>query len=94
MSVNDLKDETKFNKRIISRQYREFAKIYHPDRDGGSESKFREIHTYYGILLAVLENNNKNEDIKKKGIELIKAIALPSFLGINESQSQESIEMF
>ena len=70
-----LNDPKIFNHRNINRKYKYLAKIYHPDRVDGNEGKFRELCANYGILLAMLDSDQKEEAIK-----MIKAITLvPEF---------------
>ena len=65
-----LNDRKKFNKKVVDKKYRQLAKVYHPDR-GGTQMKFRELCANYGILLAIIDNEKK-EDV----VAMIQAIAL------------------
>ena len=78
---DDIKDETKFNKREIATMYRRLAKTYHPDRynkrgSTANADKFREIQAHYGILLAMVEPDNEQENRREITTELIKATSL------------------
>lgn len=46
-------DLEKPGRKSISRRYRELAVMFHPDRDGGSEEKMKEINRAYTLLKAV-----------------------------------------
>ena len=74
-TCDDIKNEKIFNKKSISKRYKGLAKTFHPDM-GGDEAKFREIHAYYGILLAMVEcHENENEKQHRNDAqELVKAI--------------------
>ena len=80
-TCDDIKNEKIFNKKSISKTYRQLAKAFHPDVRGGNETKFREIHGYYGILLAMVEpndtDNDKNAQEHRDDVQkLVKAIML------------------
>ena len=90
LDPQDLNNEEIFNKQYVCRKYKELAKMWHPDRAKNKDQvethtkRFREIHTYYGILLAMLDTqqgNGNDQKYKDNGIELIQKIALPGIFG-------------
>eukprot|EP01084_Bolivina_argentea_P024794 46157_1 len=76
LDIHDINDKTKFNEARLKKKFRELARIYHPDKNGGSpesHAQFAEISAALGVLLALLEKKNKPKIIKK--FEAVKAIA-------------------
>eukprot|EP01084_Bolivina_argentea_P306348 529378_1 len=68
VDIDDINNEKIFNEKRIKKKYYELAKIYHPDKNGGSpesHAKFAEISAALGVLLALLENKNKKKVVKK-----------------------------
>ena len=59
--IKTFKQNVKANKKILQSKYRNYARLYHPDRNGGSSAKFAELQMNYGILRAVL-NCKLNDD--------------------------------
>eukprot|EP00483_Globobulimina_turgida_P009041 UN09059 len=54
----DLENENVFNQRVIEKRYKKLAKIYHPDRASGDESKFQELEFYHRIVLSMLNDDS------------------------------------
>lgn len=53
----------------IKKAFRRLSLIHHPDRDGGDESKFKEINAAYEVL----SNKEKRELYDKYGLEGVKS---------------------
>ena len=67
-----MKDNEKFNKKIVSARFKNLAKAWHPDRNGGSHEMFIQISHYYGILMAEIDDVLDTEQIES-AIEMIEA---------------------
>ena len=52
--IKTFKTNVEKNKKLLQSKYRMYAKLYHPDRNGGSPEKFAELQMNYEILRAVL----------------------------------------
>ena len=62
------------NTKLIDMRYRNFAKLHHPDRNGGSKKQFLELQMYYGTLKAVLNGDTSQKDINDFVSNTIKAL--------------------
>lgn len=47
---------TRTTKKELKEKYLKLSKKYHPDVEGGSEEKFKEIKEAYDLILAYMEN--------------------------------------
>eukprot|EP01084_Bolivina_argentea_P181112 312838_1 len=68
LNFEDMKNHQIFNQKRLEKKYKELAKIYHPDKNGGSpesHAKFAEIGVSLGILLSLLEKNDKRKVVKR-----------------------------
>jgi len=54
LKVEDINDPVKFNAEIIRKTYKDYAKIFHPDRITGSDEKFKTLGAHYGIVMSIL----------------------------------------
>ena len=66
---NIIRNTDKFNKKILKHIYKKYLMVSHPDKPGGSQAKFISLQTYYGILIALCDQNDKEKQ------RLIKALA-------------------
>jgi len=62
INTDVIKDESKFNENAIRKKYRELAKQYHPDKNGGTLQSHADFHTLnasLGCLLSLLNKKDK-----------------------------------
>ena len=61
--IKTFKVNVEANKKILQSKYRNYARLYHPDRNGGSSEKFAELQMNYGILRAVLNCKLNDKEV-------------------------------
>eukprot|EP01084_Bolivina_argentea_P030336 56236_1 len=64
----DIDNSKVFNEKRIKKEYRNAALSAHPDRNDGDHTKWNTLSTYYGIVMGLLEQNNKNKKIVKNTV--------------------------
>eukprot|EP01084_Bolivina_argentea_P132113 233130_1 len=64
----DIDNPNVFNEKRIKKEYRHAALNAHPDKNDGDDTKWNELSTHYGIVMGLLEQNNRNKKIVKKTV--------------------------
>ena len=63
---SDVRDASKFNKKILVQRYRTLARLTHPDVQGGSAESFLQLQLHYGRLLPLYEGmSQRTHDAEK-----------------------------
>eukprot|EP01084_Bolivina_argentea_P191580 329085_1 len=79
----DIDDENKFNVQILHKKYRKLALMHHPDKNGGENTEWLRLSSYYGILKGIVEQkycenseykNNSDDLSDEQRTELVKTL--------------------
>eukprot|EP01084_Bolivina_argentea_P255251 429265_1 len=64
----DIKNKNVFNKRSLRKRFRQIALEAHPDRNIGDRTEWDRLSIYYGVLKALLQQNDESKDIVKGAV--------------------------
>ena len=74
--IKTFKQNIDSNKKKLQSKYRNYARLYHPDRNGGSPEKFAELQMNYGILRAVLDCELNDKEMNEVVGDSLKALMM------------------
>ena len=64
LATLDIKDITNLTSELVTSKYKKLAKIYHPDKKGGTKEAFQKLQNAYDRLSAMIDDDPSGSDSK------------------------------